>query len=612
VIDPRRSSILSGGQQTIHESPRGRIAHHAAALAQGADQAPYQNHLYTRLRTERGNGELIGNAYGIAIHSGGHGETVAAFSTGCTVIHGDWYGNFIQTLRRALNWQIVRQGVPTPARPEDLPIEGYVLYSILDGREVENAVSDHFRNSRSRPPSAIQRASETHVRLSSKSKIVFDSLQSSAVPNQTTTIQLQQSPLSSQMTQQWQEGRGKAAFFNRLRRLNPPTYDQGLRTFVETTLQGDDKWLAQSILEHGPEPLWPHQLLVRRAQIANDPNHHWAPERGSIEATLGMSSGLSAQGTQPEIPPSPIKCYFIQGRSSERALIIGGVHGSEQSGIEVVERLKASLESATTSPYFTTILVPVLFPDNRAYEQWYRASHSLSRTNSPTIGGGRYTRIRPGDGSEKLVEPNRNYPLPGQSLQTAQQMGLRIPGNSELPLQGEYVISTLLPETSYLIALIERFQPSRIASVHAHRRSRKKGDAPGIYVDPRGGFDQNSDQAHTSEGQSDDQLAQNMVAHANRLRSSRSYRGDDRNNPGGSVHYSASHPLGTSIGDWAPTAVDEGQRGVADRPGDRPAITTITVEVQDYYPSAEDSSGSMSQRIDVNKDALQKVFLEQH
>lgn len=44
----------------------------------------------------------------------------------------------------------------------------------------------------------------------------------------------------------------------------------------------------------------------------------------------------------------------------------------------------------------------------------------------------------------------------------------------------------MIPETRILIGLIERFQPERIASVHAHSLKNIVGDAPGIFVDPRG------------------------------------------------------------------------------------------------------------------------------
>lgn len=57
------------------------------------------------------------------------------------------------------------------------------------------------------------------------------------------------------------------------------------------------------------------------------------------------------------------------------------------------------------------------------------------------------------------------------------------------------------PETRALVALIERFRPERIASVHAHRIVGQPGNDPGIFVDP----------AKDAAGHAGDALAQAMV-----------------------------------------------------------------------------------------------------
>jgi hypothetical protein len=56
----------------------------------------------------------------------------------------------------------------------------------------------------------------------------------------------------------------------------------------------------------------------------------------------------------------------------------------------------------------------------------------------------------------------------------------------------------MLPETRFLLQLIERFQPERLAAIHAHSRmslchpckdTKERacgGEGPGIFVDPRG------------------------------------------------------------------------------------------------------------------------------
>jgi hypothetical protein len=421
----------------------------------------------------------------------------------------------------------------------------------------------------------------------------------------------QLSPKSDEVAAQWKLGStDKGKIFDLLRAAPQPaaSTDADLAGVLDTIFKDspDDLWLAQTIRRNGPEPLWPLGLIDER--VARAAKGAWPKEAGNIEASLpsdwanpfapGTTAGLAKGPGGAPIKPSPVKAYFFPGRSAERALVIGGVHGSEQSGIEVVEKLRASLASAARAPYFTTILVPVLFPDNDAYQRAYVAADPARQgKNAPTYEGGRYSRV-----GGKAIEPNRNLPRPGESLATGQK-GLK-GKTTGTPLKGSLLTDTMLPENVMLVALIEHFKPSRIASVHAHSPSTKKGDAPGIYVDPRGGIDSKSDKARTAEGQADDKLVTDMLAHAKPL--------GLKDNPGGTVHYaSAKTPAqGTSLGDWAPVAVDEGKPGVRDQPGDRPAITTVTVEVENYWPSSEDKSGKMKGLIEAHRSALQEVFLE--
>ncbi|HEX8693771.1 MAG TPA: DUF4157 domain-containing protein [Longimicrobium sp.] len=416
----------------------------------------------------------------------------------------------------------------------------------------------------------------------------------------------------------WDDTRGdKAKVFDKLRSLCvgtpacPAAGDAVLTTVLREIFApgSDDLWLAETLQKHGPEPLWPLDKLDER--VTRAAAGKWPKEPGNIEASLpsdwsnpfaaGSTAGVAKAPGGTTIAPSPVKAYFFPGRSQERALVIGGVHGSEQSGIEVVEELRRSLASAPKAPYFTTILVPVLFPDNEAYQRAYLAANPAERgTNVDNDKGGRYSRIGPKQ--KTLIEPNRNLPRPGESLATG-LTGLKGKTTGKA-LSGSLLTDTMLPENVMLVALIEHFKPSRIASVHAHRPSSTKGDAPGIYVDPRGGIDASTDKALTAEGQADDKLAQDMLAAAGKL--------GLPGNPGGTVHYaSANTPAqGTSLGDWAPVAVDEGKPGVQDKPGDRPAITTVTVEVKNYWPSSDDKSGKMKGLIEAHRAALQDVFLE--
>jgi hypothetical protein len=114
--------------------------------------------------------------------------------------------------------------------------------------------------------------------------------------------------------------------------------------------------------------------------------------------------------------------------------------------------------------------------------------------------------------------------------------------------------------------------------------------------------------AATPEGQADDQLARAMLTHAEADLSGAAradgsanpfaarplprgvapLRGNQAGTGGDQVHYSASHPTGTSLGDWAPS------RGV----------TTVTIEVP------QGVTGTALADIEVmHRDLLQRVFL---
>ncbi|MBO9660619.1 MAG: hypothetical protein J7527_17490, partial [Chitinophagaceae bacterium] len=61
-----------------------------------------------------------------------------------------------------------------------------------------------------------------------------------------------------------------------------------------------------------------------------------------------------------------VNAWYFPGRSDKRALVIGGVHGSELSSIEVAQALVEKLMSAEEKPYYSVIVIPALFPDNAA------------------------------------------------------------------------------------------------------------------------------------------------------------------------------------------------------------------------------------------------------
>jgi hypothetical protein len=165
----------------------------------------------------------------------------------------------------------------------------------------------------------------------------------------------------------------------------------------------------------------------------------------------------------------------------------------------------------------------------------------------------------------------------------------------------------MLPETRTLIALIEHFQPERIASVHAHSLKSIPGDAPGIFVDPRGVDPTTGAVTDAAQAAEDDRLATAMVT---RGRSSFAatgsgpsadpFVGNAAGTPRSRVRYaSGAHAEGNSLGTWAPVPVTSGA-------GARPGITTVTIEVPQWP-----AHGSALDRIEtLDSELLADIFLE--
>ncbi len=144
-----------------------------------------------------------------------------------------------------------------------------------------------------------------------------------------------------------------------------------------------------------------------------------------------------------------VEAYYFPGTSNEKALVIAGMHGSELSALDVAQIIIAQLESGTT-PYYDVVVIPVLFPDNAQ-----KAVKAHSKTNT-----GRYT-------SSQHADPNRQFPMPGLSFNEA----------FPFDIHGRKVEI----ENTYLLQLIQSYQPSRIINLHAIKDVSKAG----VYADPR-------------------------------------------------------------------------------------------------------------------------------
>jgi peptidoglycan hydrolase-like protein with peptidoglycan-binding domain len=261
-----------------------------------------------------------------------------------------------------------------------------------------------------------------------------------------------------------------------------------------------------------------------------------------------------------------VPAWRFPGRTKSVALVFGGVHGTERNGVQVVNQLKQQLIKAAERgrrPEYTTVLIPELITARRWKD---------------------YVRFVDVDG--RPVEPNRNFPSPGESYAVAHQRGLGRPDKAELldpdgrPLRGKEVTHRMLAETRILIRLIEEENPVRAVSVHAHTVPGTRGGGPGIFVDTRPGL---------FEAAADMKLAADMVEDAMKSLGATADRKLDLRDTSGRrlihpfhgnfadkepnkipetptlnvLYTSTRHPPGTSFGGWAPA------RG----------ITTITSEL---------------------------------
>jgi Domain of unknown function (DUF4157) len=156
---------------------------------------------------------------------------------------------------------------------------------------------------------------------------------------------------------------------------------------------------------------------------------------------LGTTTGWAGpKGKGPKTRRSITVRYF-PGRTTRRALVIAGVHGSEVQGMEVAQQLISDLADARNQPEMSAVIVPVLFPDDAAF------------------------RDREGPGAH----PNRNFPEPSRDLAASG------------PDPKDALGKPIRPENVMLMQLMERFAPERIISIHGTWDPKKAG----VSYDPR-------------------------------------------------------------------------------------------------------------------------------
>ncbi|MEP7218864.1 MAG: DUF4157 domain-containing protein, partial [Bacteroidota bacterium] len=189
-----------------------------------------------------------------------------------------------------------------------------------------------------------------------------------------------------------------------------------------------------------------------------------ASQQGEIAFAADYPGGVApkAQPAVP-VPPAdksavpvsktlPVDAFFFpsgRAQAKERALILGGFHGDERPGWEVLESLVTELSAPAKGArplFFHTIVVPRVNAGAIADE----------------LGGVHFWRNRC---NRQVVDLNRNFPTGGTPKDTD---CVNTPG---APIQ---------PEVQGVIDLIKVFKPDRILSTHAISNPKEAG----VFADP--------------------------------------------------------------------------------------------------------------------------------
>lgn len=286
-----------------------------------------------------------------------------------------------------------------------------------------------------------------------------------------------------------------------------------------------------------------------------------------------------------------IEGWYFPGKSNKNALVIGGVHGSELSSIDVAQKLVAKLQDQPTLSY-NVLVIPCLFPDNAKLAMQLPARIG-SKENI-----GRYS-------FKDAVDPNRQMPSLGSPFS---------PETEE-----DHFKRKMEPENALLLHLIQLLGPRRMVSLHAIRDKSKAG----VFADPR------TDSKGIALGFAEDSIlaitmakyieTQGGSAPSNLLNGNASarYPLDPEIVPAGTLQPRSScgsvlpnnKGCGISLGSWASTAVDDTVNSLYSRP----SITIITIEFPGLHRPAdikdEKERTWCSRQIELYAASIQNIFL---
>lgn len=286
-----------------------------------------------------------------------------------------------------------------------------------------------------------------------------------------------------------------------------------------------------------------------------------------------------------------VEAWFFPGSSDNNALVIGGVHGSELSSVEVAKALISQLTESRNN-YYNVIIIPSLFPDNAS-----RAVDNPLQIGT-TANVGRYTFCN-------SVDPNRQMPSPGKAFDD--KTGL------------DHLGRKIETENQLLLQLIQSFRPQRIINVHAIRDT----SYGGVYADPR--TDQNGIAlGYTSDSSLAVSIAKYIAERGGNVGGNHLAEGPtalyykdpvpapaaypQKRNMTGSV-LNANRGSGVSLGTWASTAVMDDENPS----NNREAMRILTMEYPGYkrpvdYARLPDKAFQQRQ-VESYASAIQSIFL---
>jgi hypothetical protein len=415
---------------------------------------------------------------------------------------------------------------------------------------------------------------------------------------------------------------------------NYPVQDANLIRLIQSVFpQGSkDRWLADTILKFGPEPLWPKKAFIEfKTKRFDKPS---TVNRNGVRAVIGYTANNRE-----------VEAYYFEGRSDECALVIAGVHGTERSGVEIAEQLIKTLSNSSRRPYFSLIIIPTLFPDNYHW-QMAKSRRKVLNGIRETCMNGKGRKCKRGF----AIPTNRNFPPQGVSLATAEKIAKPAKKRKDRWAEAEghgpgrdEKERSILRENKMLMGLINRFQPTRILSIHSTWNPKRAG----IFSEPvKVRYNKNTRKLVRSRAKSeteaaksgvgkktlrkairiagkvavkwlrgeskaaaakDRKLALRMARRMKDMGMKKSVLGNKRKN----AKWRGKMGRGTSLGMWGSSRIREGG------PEDREPIVVITLEAPKYHRSADcgvtEKKCKPEKRlmeIEAFKDAIKMIFLE--